>query len=169
MHFRYLAVLLPVLLGLAASLGTAGAQPPPSPTATAIRSALASWTSAFNARDTAHVCDVFAPDLRYDAGPILNGTYSGLCDRLRHLISNPEPTFRYALDRINDIITAGNLAVVRLDWTLTATPAQGPPETSHEAGMDIFRRQPDGSWKIVRFMAYNAESQTRKQGRTVLP
>ena len=24
-----------------------------------------------------------------------------------------------------------------------------------EPGMDIFRRQPDGSWKIMRYMAYS--------------
>lgn len=168
MPSRNLAILPLVLLGLAAGLGTASAQPP-SPSATAIRSALEFWKSAFNARDTAHVCDIFAPDLQYDAGPIRNGTYAGICDHLRRLLGTREPKLSYALERIADIMTAGDLAVVRLDWTLTVAPAQGPAETAHEAGMDIFRRQPDGSWKIVRFMAYNPGSQLHDEGGSALP
>jgi steroid delta-isomerase len=49
------------------------------------------------------------------------------------------------------------MAVVRL--TLKSTVA-GEPEgevKSVEPGMDIFRRQPDGSWKIMRYMAYSRE------------
>jgi steroid delta-isomerase len=34
------------------------------------------------------------------------------------------------------------------------------PETkaveSKEPGLDVFRKQPDGSWKIVRYIAYDA-------------
>ena len=30
----------------------------------------------------------------------------------------------------------------------------GAAETDAEPGLDIFRRQPDGSWKIARFIAY---------------
>jgi steroid delta-isomerase len=33
---------------------------------TAIRNALTRWTSDFNARDAAHICDLFAKDLLYD-------------------------------------------------------------------------------------------------------
>jgi hypothetical protein len=33
---------------------------------TAIRNALSRWTSDFNARDSAHICDLFAKDLLYD-------------------------------------------------------------------------------------------------------
>jgi hypothetical protein len=43
---------------------------------------------------------------------------------------------------------------VRLDWTLTITPGD---ETSLEPGMDIFRREADGVWRIVRYMSYEGE------------
>ena len=33
-----------------------------------------------------------------------------------------------------------------------------PDVTSPEIGMDIFRRQDDGSWKIIRYIAYAVHS-----------
>jgi ketosteroid isomerase-like protein len=56
---------------------------------------------------------------------------------------------------IKEIVAWGDTAVVRLVWTLT-TRQRGRPgqEQSVEPGMDVLRRQTDGSWKIVRFMAY---------------
>jgi steroid delta-isomerase len=39
-------------------------------------------------------------------------------------------------------------------WTLTVRPAGGDSVTSREPGIDVFRRQDDGSWKIVRYLSY---------------
>ena len=59
----------------------------------------------------------------------------------------------YAMPDIHEIIVSGDIAVVRLTWTLT-TQAGGARDTTTEAGMDIFRRQPDGRWSIARFVAF---------------
>jgi steroid delta-isomerase len=48
---------------------------------------------------------------------------------------------------------SGDLAVVRLAWTLTAQ-ANGKQDMTSEEGIDIFRRQPDGRWSIARFIAF---------------
>jgi steroid delta-isomerase len=49
----------------------------------------------------------------------------------------------------------GDTAVVRLDWTLTVRPRDGGGESvSLEPGLDVFRREGDGRWRIVRYMAY---------------
>jgi steroid delta-isomerase len=45
--------------------------------------------------------------------------------------------------------------VVRLTWTSTVTGAPEGDVKSVEPGMDIFRRQSDGSWKIMRYLAYS--------------
>jgi len=73
---------------------------------------------------------------------------------LRRSLADPTKKFAYSLD-IKEIIVAGDLAVVRLVWTLkvTAAGAANAAETK-EPGLDVFRRQPDGSWKIVRYVAY---------------
>ncbi len=59
----------------------------------------------------------------------------------------------YALD-IREVIVAGDIAVVRLVWTLTNRPQDGETITTTETGMDMFRRQPDGTWKVSRFIAF---------------
>ena len=48
---------------------------------------------------------------------------------------------------------AGDIAVVRLTWTVT-TEENGAKDTRKEEGVDIFERQADGTWSIARFIAF---------------
>ena len=76
----------------------------------------------------------------------------------RRSLSDGARSYRYALD-LKEIIVSGDIAVVRLVWTLTIQSKGGQGEiTSVEPGMDIFRRQPDGKWRIARFVSYEDES-----------
>jgi steroid delta-isomerase len=121
-----------------------------------IRAALAQWTNDFNAGNADKVCGLFAPDLiaQYRGEPERN--YDALCGVLQRSLSDRSKSYRYSLV-IKEIIVAGDLAVVRLVWTLTVRPKDwGPEVSSDEPGMDVFRRQPDGSWKISRYIAYEA-------------
>ena len=134
----------------------AAAQTPAGAAETAIRGALAQWTADFNARDTARICDLFAPDLVYDYRGFPERTHADLCGLLLRSLADRTKRFTYALD-IKEIIVSGDMAVVRLVWTLTTTlPGTSMPVESKEPGLDVFRRQPDGSWKIVRYIAYEA-------------
>lgn len=121
--------------------------------AAAIRSTLEQWRIDFNARRVDRVCKLFAADViaQFRGQPERN--FRSVCTLLQQSLADHRKTFRYRL-RIREVVVAGDLAVVRLVWTLTI----GPPvnRTSVEPGMDIFRRQPDGSWKIVRYLAYDA-------------
>jgi uncharacterized protein (TIGR02246 family) len=122
----------------------------------AIRAALTEWTADFNAGNTEKVCTLFAPDLiaQYRGQP--ERGYEALCDLLKRSLADRSKTFRYAL-AIKEITVAGDLAVVRLTWTLTVEQHDPPRAvTSEEPGMDIFRRQADGSWKISRYIGYEA-------------
>jgi len=123
---------------------------------TAIREALAKWTADFNARDSARICDLFAPDLVYDYRGFPERNYEALCGLLRRSLADRSKQFTYALD-IKEILVSGDLAIVRLVWTLRTTlPGAATAVESREPGLDVFRRQPDGSWKIVRYIAYEA-------------
>jgi steroid delta-isomerase len=75
-----------------------------------------------------------------------------LCDLLQRSLADRSRHYAYALD-IKEISVWGEVAVVRLIWTLTVNE-NGADTLSIEPGMDIFARQPDGTWKITRFMAY---------------
>jgi ketosteroid isomerase-like protein len=112
------------------------------------------WTTAFNAKDMTGVCDLFAPDLNYTVDDILNGTRDGLCGNVDKALETPGLTLRYDEPAIHEILISGDLAVVRLTWTLTAEK-NGVRDVTTEEGMDVFRRAPDGVWSIVRYIAFS--------------
>jgi ketosteroid isomerase-like protein len=117
-----------------------------------IRAALTQWTDDFNAGRADKVCGPFAPDLRANVRGVAERDYGALCDLLQSSLKDRSKHYTYALD-IKEIRVWGEVAVVRLVWTLTVSQ-NGIGTVSVEPGMDIFARQPDGAWKITRFMAY---------------
>jgi ketosteroid isomerase-like protein len=122
-----------------------------------IRAALMKWTADFNARNLAEVCDLFAPDLRYDYQGFPERGFDDICKLLRQSLAEPRKRYSYAPPAIKDILVSGDLAVVRLTWTLTVKgDAAAQDVTTEEPGIDIFRKQPDGRWQIIRFIAYTA-------------
>ncbi len=125
-----------------------------------IRMELEKWQLDFNSGDIAQVCSIFAPDLISDFRGQPQDSYSSLCANLQMALSDPAKTYHYDLE-IKEIMVSGDIAVVRLVWTLTVHSKNGgPDETTREPGMDILRLQPDGSWKISRYMAYEAPGTT---------
>jgi uncharacterized protein (TIGR02246 family) len=120
-----------------------------------IRSALEKWRSAFNDRDERQVCDLFAPDLiaNYQGQPERN--YTSLCQLLQTSLADRERTYHYSLN-INEVLVYGDLAVVRLIWTLEIEKDGASKDIIAEPAVDIFRHQADGSWKISRYLAYPA-------------
>jgi uncharacterized protein (TIGR02246 family) len=126
------------------------------PEQAAIRAALTQWMADFNAGRADKVCALFAPDLiaQYRGQP--DRSYEALCDLLKRSLGDRNKSYRYAL-AIKEIVVAGDLGVVRLTWTLTVRGNDTASETtSVEPGIDIFRRQADGSWQISRFLAYES-------------
>jgi len=120
-----------------------------------IRAELAKWTADFNAGKAEAVCSLFAPELAYDFRGYPERGYRDICARLQRSLGDASKSYSYALD-IREVLVSGDLAVVRLVWTLTVTLPNGQAVTSVEPGMDVFRRQADGTWKIIRYLAYEA-------------
>ena len=118
-----------------------------------VKSALTQWMADFNAGKRDRVCDLFAPDVRADYRGYPTRDHQAVCDLLIKSLTDSTRAFSYALD-IKEVLILGDVAVVRLVWTLTIEEKDGREFKSVEPGMDIFRRQADGSWKIVRYMAY---------------
>ena len=82
----------------------------------AIRDALAKWTDDFNARDATRICDLFAPDLRYDFRGSPERDYDAMCSALHRALGDRSKTMVYSFD-IKEIIVSGDMAIVRLVWT----------------------------------------------------
>jgi steroid delta-isomerase len=115
-----------------------------------IRARLEQWTDDFNAGRADSVCDLFSKEAisNYRGQP--ERTYDEICALLQKSLADPARQYRYQLD-LREIIVEGDIAIVRLTWTLFVAPLN---VTSVEPGMDIFRKEADGKWRIVRYMAY---------------
>lgn len=121
-----------------------------------IRQALTQWMDDFNAGNAEKVCGLFAPDLRADYRGQPERSYGELCDLLKRSLGDPARKYTYSL-AIKEILVSGDMAIVRLVWTLKASRKDGSWDVSgDEPGLDVFRRQPDGSWRIARYMGYDA-------------
>jgi steroid delta-isomerase len=112
------------------------------PDQAAIRAALTGWMADFNVGRHDRVCDLFSPELRYDYRGFPERGYRELCELLHRSLSKQEKKFAYAVD-IREILVFGDLAIVRLTWTLKVTDmAPAAAATTEEPGLDVFRRRP---------------------------
>ena len=142
-----LCVLLAIL---ALPLGCASAA---ADEATDIKARLQQWTASFNSRDKVAACDLFSKSLISDVRGQGEANYSTRCAIISKAIDDPKRSFHYDLT-IKDVIVDQTIAVVRLDWTLRISPGD---VTSTETGLDVFRKEADGRWRIIRYMSYSNE------------
>jgi steroid delta-isomerase len=124
----------------------------PSPRATdeaEIRAALARWVDAANRQDWKAALDVWAPDLIgwYPGQP--DDTYAR--EQANSTRPKREHSTRFELT-INEVIVSGDLAVVRDTWTMRSGDAAGPAALTLRS-FEVWRRQPDGTWKIARWIS----------------
>src|SRR5271154_1986720 len=155
------AAMLAVVLAMLLAVSFASADESAADVQNQIRVQLEKWKLDFNAGDASQVCTLFAPALISNFRGQPEDTYNSLCANLQAALTDPAKTYHYDLE-IKEILVSGDLAVVRLVWTLKVRPkdAAASEVTTREPGMDIFRRQGDGSWKISRYMAYEAPGPT---------
>lgn len=121
--------------------------------ATDIRTRLQQWTASFNGRDKVGSCDLFSKSLISDVRRQGEANYEMRCAIISKALDDPQRSFHYSFD-IKDVIVDKSIAVVRLDWALRISPGDA---VSTETGLDVFRKESDGQWRIIRYMAYSAE------------
>jgi ketosteroid isomerase-like protein len=116
----------------------------------AIEAVLQGFPRDFNAKNFDPLCAVFEEDavLHYPEGGPDQGR-GVFCARMRKLLSDPDRQYSYSEPEIREVIVEGDLATVALYWTLTVKDRDGKVlDTIREDGLDVFRRQADGSWKL---------------------
>ncbi len=119
-----------------------------------IRARILQWTDDFNAGRVEPVCDLFSKDLLSTVRGQGDRDYETRCDILTKSLADPARDFHYEVD-IHEVIVEGDLAVVRLTWTLFVTSLN---VTAIEPGMDVLRKEADGQWRIIRYLSYEEES-----------
>jgi uncharacterized protein (TIGR02246 family) len=119
-----------------------------------IRKTLAQWTEDFNARRADRVCDLFAKDLvaKFRGAP--ERGYARQCELLTSALADPKRRFHNALE-IREILVFGDTAIVRVVWTQTiGDNDSGRESRTVEPGLDVLRRDADGRWRIIRYLAF---------------
>lgn len=112
------------------------------------------WPGDFNAGNVEAVCGLFGRDLvaSYPGTPDRN--YDEMCRHLRAVLTDPNKKFHYNEPQIEQILLQGDMAVVRLIWTLKISDkGQTEPHIIREKGLDVFKRN-QGTWKIAISYAY---------------
>ena len=120
-----------------------------------IRERLNQWPKDLHSKNVSQVCSLFAPDLiaSYPGAPERN--YDQMCKHLSRVMRDPEKVFDYTSPDIEEMIVDKDIVVVRLIWTLSVLDRKSQmKEVIRERGLDVFQRQPDGSWKIRVSYAY---------------
>jgi ketosteroid isomerase-like protein len=148
----FVAAIISIAFG--GSLPCAAAEPSEVPE-TAIRAVLKKWTADFNAGNAGEVCNLFSPELRYDFRGQPERNYNDICSLLHRSLEDRTKKYTYSV-QFKEILVWGEVAVVRLGWTLRISSVNSPGSLAEsvEPGIDIFGRQADGSWKIIRYLAY---------------
>ncbi|WP_280822937.1 YybH family protein [Pseudaminobacter soli (ex Li et al. 2025)] len=121
----------------------------------AIRDQLDNWTKTFNEGRADEVCDLFTDDVIATVRTTPNAGKGEICKRLRNALAKTDRKLAYATN-IHEILVSGDLAVVRLTWTLT-TEMGGKASMTTDEGMDVFQRGADGVWRIHRYLAFAAD------------
>jgi ketosteroid isomerase-like protein len=137
-----------ILFSLALLAGSAGAVEPTQAQEdeAVIRQSLADWLVAFNSGDYAKAAQVWAPDMR-GWGDGAEDSYQQEMDGAKKTPKVADPKWHYAL-RIDEVMVEGDMAVVHDTWTET-----GPTGKTRSFGsFEVWRRQPDKSWKISRWI-----------------
>jgi ketosteroid isomerase-like protein len=114
-----------------------------------IRQALAGWVEAANRGDWKAALKVWAPDLIgwYPGSP--DDTYAREAENAARA---GEPRTKYELE-IKEVLVAGSLAVVRDVWKFTTRRTAGAPTVETVKSFEVWRRQPDGAWRISRWIS----------------
>ena len=112
----------------------------------AIRQSLADWLKAFNSGDYAKAAEIWAPDMR-GWGDGMEDSYQREMDAATRTPRVANPKWHYAL-RIDEVMVEGDMAVVRDTWTELGPTGKARTFPSFE----VWRRQPDKSWKISRWL-----------------
>ena len=81
--------------------------------------------------------------------------YDRQCQILNEALTATDRRYHYALV-IKEILVFGDTAIARIVWTLTIRETATGKETKViEPGLDVFRKEPDGQWRIFRYIAYD--------------
>lgn len=129
----------------------------PACTPESAKSAFEGLVRAFNSRNAATVMALFAPDaiLSYPGNP--DSGYDAIRQVFEKNYSAPDIQGSYSAD-IQEVQVSGDLAFVRAVWSADLVQiSTGRTLKTQDKDLEIWRCQPDGSWKLYRGLSFPVE------------
>jgi uncharacterized protein (TIGR02246 family) len=122
---------------------------------TEVRAEFARWTAAYRAHDLAGTMAIFDPGVRF---AFQGGPDSGYAELRRGY----EQEFRGGstavwVGAIDEVIASGDVAAEFSTWQLVDPTGR---VLEHNRGMDLFRRDAHGRWRIIRSLNYPVAAPT---------
>lgn len=162
-QLRRAGPLFAVSLLLAGAIGTTSAADiaatcSPETAQSAVTRAFEGLVRARSARDTDAVMSFFAKDalLSYPGHP--DSGFDAIREVLRKSYSHPDIQGRYSAE-IEEVQVSGDLAFVRAVWTADLEQkSTGRKVRTQDKDLEIWRCQPDGSWKLYRGLSFPVEN-----------
>ena len=111
------------------------------------------WTEAFNHKDLQATCDLFSRSLVADYQGAPQKNYSSLCENFKNIFQKSSSRYHYRF-KLHDVHRSGNMASVRVTWYLDRYEKGEHVSETQDEGIDIFEKNKEGKWKIVRFLSY---------------
>ena len=112
------------------------------------------WAEAFNAGDLESLVALYAPDARFvpQPGQVLTGK-AALREALQGFLAlkgqiRMETTY---------VMQAGDTALMRAQWHLTAKGADGQPLAMSGKSTEVYRQQSGGTWLLLIDHPYGAD------------
>ena len=104
------------------------------------------FEQALNAGDLEAVVALYAPDARFvgRSGETMVGR-----DRIRDVLSGMIASKTSLQSRVIKAVTVNDIALLYTDYEGTTVDASGRSAEVHSKAIEVLRRQPDGTWKLI--------------------
>jgi ketosteroid isomerase-like protein len=120
----------------------------------AIRKQWSEWTAAYAAHDLAKTMEILDRDVIFSFQGAPDQNYSDLEKGYKDEFSEPDNK-RVWVPQFEEFECSGNLGFVRSTWVLKQNDGTGAAkELAKNRGVDLFRRDANGRWKIFRSLNY---------------
>lgn len=110
------------------------------------------WTQAFNNKDLAGACNLFAKDMVAEYQGASPRNYDTVCNGFKKIF-NENQSYKYSF-KLQKVYRSKDLASIRITWYLQVIEDGKIISNTQDEGIDILKLGDDGSWKIVNYLAY---------------
>jgi uncharacterized protein (TIGR02246 family) len=114
------------------------------------------WTKAFNSKDLSASMSLFSKEIAADYRGVPRKNFDVIRDGFKKTFAQKNRQCQYQF-KVHEVYRSGKFAAVRITWYLRISEAGKPDSISQDEGMDVFKQEADGNWRIVNYIAYEVE------------